>query len=103
MRKLHNFLNRFQLQYCRTDPLVKVVVATTILLCTVTLVSLRLNQWNAEEKLELLQQQAAQLEQENQELAERIDALGTADSIRQIAREELDLVDPDTIIIEVED
>ena len=102
MKKIHRFLNQFQLQYRPTDPLHKVVVATTIALCTVTLVSLRVAHWDAEDTLAALQQQAAVLEQENQELQSRVDALGTADSVRQIAQEQLGLVDPDTIIFEQE-
>lgn len=102
MKKLRRFLNRFQLQYRRTDPLHKVVVATAIAVCTVTLVSLRVATWDARDTLSALQQQAAVLEQENQALQSRIDALGTADSVREIAREELGLVDGDTIIFEQE-
>ena len=53
-----------------------------------------------EEKLAELQHRANLLEQQNRELREDIGCLGTTDSIRDIAKEELGLVDPDTIIIE---
>ena len=100
MADIHAFLSRFQLQYRRTPTLHKVVVAAAIVLSSVTLISLRLVQWEAEEKLAELQQQAAILEQRNEELRQDIEGLGTTDSIREIAREELGLVDPDTILIE---
>ena len=100
MTKIHSFLNRFQLQYRRTSTLNKVVIAAAVVLSSITLLSLRLVQWEAEEKLEDLRQQAAALEQSNNELRQDIDELGTADSIREIAQEELGLVDPDTIIFE---
>ncbi|MBE6950238.1 MAG: septum formation initiator family protein [Ruminococcaceae bacterium] len=103
MADIHDFLNRFQLQYRRTPALHKVVVAAAIVLSSVTLISLRLGHWEAEEKLAALQHQAAVLEQQNEELRQDIEALGTADSIREIAREELGLVDPDTIIFEQAD
>ena len=103
MEKIRFFLSRFQLQYCRTPALHKVVVAVAIVLSSVTLISLRLVQWEAEEKLAELQQQAAILEQRNEELRQDIEGLGTTDSIREIAREELGLVDPDTIIFEQAD
>lgn len=103
MANIHTFLNRFQLQYRRTSSLQKAAVAAAIVLSSVTLLSLRLGQWGAEEQLADLYRQAAILEEENQDLRQRIDELGTVDSIRDIAREELDLVDPDTIIIENED
>ena len=100
MEKIRSFLSRFQLQYRRTPTLNKVVVAAAIVLSSVTLVTLRLAHWEAEEKLAELRQQVAALEQRNEELRHDIDELGTTDSIREIAREELGLVDPDTIIIE---
>ena len=100
MNKIRSFLNRFQLQYRRTSALHKVVIAAAIVLSSVTLLSLRLAQWEAEDALADLRHQAAVLEQENAELRQDIDELGTTDSVRDIAREELGLVDPDTIIIE---
>lgn len=103
MANIHNFLNRFQLQYRRTSTLHKFVIAAAISLSALTLVSLRLCYWEAAEQLQALSQKAAILEQQNEEIRQDIDALGTADSIREIAREELGLVDPDTIIFEQAD
>ena len=103
MADIHAFLNTFQLQYRRTPPLQKVAVAAAIVLSSVTLISLRLGQWEAEDRLAELQHQAAILEQQNADLREDIQNIGTADSIREIAREELGLVDPDTIIFEQAD
>ena len=42
----------------------------------------------------MLQSQAIALQQENAELTERIAELGTENSIRRIAREQLGLMDP---------
>ena len=100
MKKIRSFLRRFQLQYRRTSALNKVAIAAAIVLSSMTLISLRLAQWEAEETLANLRHQAAVLDQENNALRQDIDDLGTTDSIRDIAREELGLVDPDTIIIE---
>ena len=93
MTNIRSFLSKTQLQYRRTPTLHKVVVAAAIVLSSVTLFTLRLVQWESEEQAADLRSQVAAMEQ-------RIDELGTADSIREIAREELGLVDPDTIIIE---
>ena len=103
MTDFRRLLSRFQLQYRRTPTLHKVAVAAAIVLSSVTLISLRLGHWEAEAQLAELQHRAAVLEQENEALRQDIDALGTTDSIRQIAREELGLVDPDTIIFEQTD
>lgn len=100
MRNTRSFLSRFQLQYRRTSALHKVVIAAAIVLSSVTLLSLRLAQWEAEDTLTELGHRAAELSQQNADLRQDIDELGTADSVREIARRELGLVDPDTIIIE---
>lgn len=103
MSNIHEFLNRSQLRYRRTPTLHKVVLAAAIMLSSATLISLRLGHWEAEAQLAELQHRAAILEQENEALRQDIGALGTTDSIREIAREELGLVDPDTIIFEQAD
>ena len=100
MANLSSFLSRFQLQYRRTPTLNKVVVAAAIVLSSLTLVSLRLAHWETKDRLAELTQQIAAQEQSNDALRQDIADLGTTDSIREIAREELGLVDPDTIIIE---
>lgn len=100
MKKIRSFLSRFQLQYRRTSTLNKVVIAAAVVLSSLTLLSLRLVRVEAEETLADLRQQAAILDQRNEELRRDIDELGTTDSVRKIAQEELGLVDPDTIIFE---
>ena len=100
MTNIRSFLSRFQLQYRRTSTLNKVVIAAAVVLSSLTLLSLRLVRVEAEETLADLRQQAAILDQRNDELRRDIDELGTADSVRKIAQEELGLVDPDTIIFE---
>ena len=54
------------------------------------------------EDYEKLKDQAIELEQENSRLQQAIDKLGTIQGIAYIAKEQLGLVDPDTIIIEPE-
>ena len=100
MTNIRSFLSRSQLQYRRTSTLNKVVIAAAVVLSSLTLLSLRLVRVEAEETLADLRQQAAILDQRNDELRRDIDELGTTDSVRKIAQEELGLVDPDTIIFE---
>ena len=47
-------------------------------------------------------EQAAAMEGENADLQEKIDSIGSVQSIRQIARDELGLVDSDTVLIHPE-
>lgn len=100
MSKIQRFMQRFQIKIQRTYPLTKVVVAAAILLSTVTLVTIRMCQQEHQEKLGNLYAQAAALEEQNADLTARIDNIGTVESIRQIAAEELGMVDPDSIIFD---
>ena len=100
MSKIQDFLGRYKLVYQPTSPLMKAVAAAAIAVCTVTLIALRLTQWDHLNTLDALTQQAAMLQQENEDLQSRIDQLGTVASYRQIAAEVFGLVDPDTIVIE---
>lgn len=93
-----NFLSRIRLVYRRSSTLVKCVVLATIVLCTVTLLTLRASIADSNRQAEDLRSQAAQLEQENRKLEQEISGLGSVESVKQIANEELGLVDPDTVV-----
>jgi cell division protein FtsL len=99
MEMIPQFLRKYKLVRQRTSPLMKAAVTVAITFCTVALIALRLSMWERQTELALLRSQAAALAQENAELQSRVDALGTAESYRQIAAEELGLVDPETIVI----
>ncbi len=99
MNNLFRLLRQVKLQHRRTPPLTKAIVTAAIVLSTVTLIAIRLCQWEAQTKLGILQEQAAALSEENTALSERIENINNLDSIRQIADEELGLVDPGTVII----
>ena len=45
--------------------------------------------------------EAARITAENEKLTKRLENPGDLDTIRKIAEEELDLVDPDTVLIEL--
>ena len=103
MKKIRSFIRRFQLQYRRTSALNKVAIAAAIVLSSVTLLSLRVAMWEAEETLSELRHQSAVMEQENEQLREDISQLGTLESIQKIAREVLDLVMPGTVFFNTGD
>ncbi len=100
MKHLYRLLHSIRLQHCRTLPLTKAVVTTAIVLSTMTLVALQLCQLKSQAKIDALQEQAAHLERENAALSQQVENIDRLDSIRQIAAQELNLVNPDTIIIE---
>lgn len=99
---VRSFTNRIRLVYKRSSRLTKIAVCVAVLLSTAALLALRSATLDAQAKADALRDQAAQLEQENDKLEDKIDNLGSLDSVGQIAQDELGLVDPSTVIIEPE-
>ena len=98
MKKRANPLSKIKLVYRPGKTLIKVAVLGVIALSTVALVTIHTAIDRGEAKLNAGSAQAAAQEQENRELEQNIDALGSKDSILDIAEEELGLVDPDTVV-----
>ena len=80
----------------------KIMLIVAILFAMVALIALRLAIYQLDSRTEDLRDKAVALEQENRDLRENIGILGSLQSIIQIARDELGLVDPDTVILEPE-
>ncbi|MBQ9149141.1 MAG: septum formation initiator family protein [Oscillospiraceae bacterium] len=99
MASIMKFLSRIKLVYRRSSNLTKVVVTAAIVLSMAALITLRLSINDIRNQTAALESQASQLAQENDELQEDIAALGSIQSVEEIAREELGLVDPDTVLI----
>ena len=78
----------------------KVVLIVLILFSMATLAALRWVHNGILEETENLREEASALEHTNTELAEKTDELGSVKSLEDIAKEELGLVDPNTIIID---
>lgn len=102
MTALLDILSRIKLVYKRSGNLTKIVVLCAIIVSTVTLLALRFGLQDTQSKIDALKDQIAGLEQEHDRLENKNDALGSVDGIKDIAKDELDLVDPDTVIIEPE-
>lgn len=102
MARFFDILSRVKLVYKRTNNLTKVVILCAIALSTVALLTLRTALADAQAQADALRDQAAILEQDNDRVQDKIDGLGSVDSVKDIAGEELDLVDPDSVIIEPE-
>ena len=102
MAKLREFFGRIQITFRRGSNLTKVVVIVTILLSMGALIALRLSMNDLQNRTADLRATAAQLEEANSELEEDTNELGSLKSIVEIAEEELDLVQPGTIIYQPE-
>ena len=95
--------SRVRVVFQRTTPAVKILVISALVVCTVALVALGIRISDEKAQLEESRKAAAALEQENAELEEDIDDLGTIRSIKDLARRFLGLFDPDTIIFSPEE
>ncbi len=92
-----SFFSRFRLIYRPSSPMLKCLVLATVVLSTVTLLTLGALIRDTNNNTEALRQQAGELLPENEKLQEKIDNLGTVESVKQIATEEGGLVDPGTV------
>ena len=88
---------RIKLVYRRSSMLLKILIIVTILASIAALVALRIAVSNYQQQSQVLQSQAAALQQKNETLTQQIAELGTKASIRRIATEELGLVDPNSL------
>lgn len=75
------------------SPLLKVLLIVMILVCTISLLTLRVAIGNTRAETELLRNQAAKLEQQNNQLSQNIAEIGTVQGIKRIASQMLDLVE----------
>lgn len=84
----------------KTSPAVKVLILVTILLSTIALVMLYAAIEQSRQQYEDMRQEAGRLEENNQDLSDQIEEMGTLESIIRIAMERLGLVLPDTTIFD---
>ena len=102
MAEIKDFFSRIKLVRQRSSNLSKIVVIVTIVLCMAALGTLRLAMNKIENQTEELRTQAAALEYENSELEQKIQDVGSVQSVHDIAQEELGLVSPDTVVFQPE-
>ena len=79
--------------------MLKIAVILLIVFSTMALVGLSWVQSGIRNQIEDMRQEAAALEQENAGLSEKIADAGSLQGAENIAREELGLINPDTVVI----
>ena len=82
--------------------ILKIILIVLILFSIVALVALRWVHNGILTQIDELKEEASDLEYANAELDQKTEELGSVQSIQDIAKEELGLVDPDTVIIDPE-
>ena len=87
----------------RSHPVIWVCVLALVAVSALALITLQASIAASNAEYAAMQQQAAQMEEGNEALEERIDALGSLESAIQIAMEKLGLVFPDSIFFDPND
>ena len=99
MKKLIRILRRVRVKFSRSSRRTKMVVVGMVALSMVALMALNLTITAYRNRTEEAKKEAARLEYENSQLQESIDELGSADSIEDIAKDELGMVPTDAVVI----
>lgn len=102
MKEIKTRFGRVRVAFQRCSNLTKVMIIATIVLCMGTLITLRFYTDALKSRNEALHQKAAELEQQNSELNDKIADIGSVQSVEDIAGEELGLVHPDTVVFQPE-
>ena len=100
MAKNNKPLRNVQIKIRRSKPITKIVVIVAIVLFTVSLLTLRWAQTNIERNTQEMKEEAGQRLEENRELEEKIDNADSVQGVMDIAKSELDYVEPDATFFE---
>ena len=100
MANIIEYLKRIKPVCHRSSNRMKIFVIVVIVLGIVGLFLIRGAMVDLKNANRDLANQATQLEMENEELKDKIRIQGTKEAVIQIAREFLDLVTPDTVIVQ---
>ena len=99
MRKLRSLLKRVRIKYRRSSTLTKTVVMFAIAISMAALLSMQIAYEAKVKFTEEQRQQAAQLEQENNDLNNKIDKQGTMEGVEDAAKDELNMTHTDAVVI----
>lgn len=100
MEEKRHPLRNVKVEVRSTSPVLKIVLIVLIVFSILALIALRWVHGGILEETQNLKDEAAAVEQANEDLKEKQDNLGSVQSVQDIAQDELGLVDPDTVIIE---
>lgn len=95
-------LGKTQIIWNRSSTLLKALVILLLVFSMVALVALSWVRISIANQTEAMRAEAAAVEAENRKLTERIENMDSQQVIRDIAKEELGLVSPDTVLIQPE-
>ncbi len=100
MEEKKNPLRNVKVEVRSTSPVLKMVLIALIVFSILALLALRWVHNGILAETESLKDEASAIEQKNSDLEDKILDPDSVQNIQDIAREELGLVDPNTVIIE---
>lgn len=92
-----------KLVFRASSPALKIAVTVLIVFSMAALVAMAWVRTEIRSRVDALQQEAITLIEDNHTLQEKTNNLGSVQSVVDIAREELGLVDPNTVVIQPEE
>lgn len=102
MPNITNPLQKIRIVYRRSSPVVKIVAAVAIVLSMLAITAMGWARGRVLKNTEQLRKEAFSLEQSNSSLSTKIALLGSVQGVKLIAQEDLGMVDPGTVIIDVD-
>ena len=100
MEKEKKLFRNIRVVFHPSSRALKITVIVLIVFSMIALTALAWVRTSIQERTEDMRSEAAALEEENAALEDKIENPGALESIKELARELLGLVDPDTIIID---
>lgn len=95
-------IGKVQVILRHSSPVLKAVVIVLIVFSMAALGALMWVQAGLQSQVRSMTAEAAAILNENEKLSRRLETPGDVKTIREIAEEELDLVTPDTVLIELQ-
>lgn len=99
MAEQKKLFGKVQIVWSRSTTLLKALVILLIVFSMVALVALNWVRASIQKQTEAVRAEAAAVEDRNEVLKERMEDISSIDSVQEIAKEELGLVSPNTILI----
>ena len=100
MEEKVNPLRNAKVEFRPAPKSLKIILILLILFSIAALIALRWVHSGIQDQIGAMKDEAAAIEHENAVLDEKKEDFGSVQSIQDIARDELGLVDPDTVIID---
>ena len=91
-----------KLKFRRPSKTVVAAVSVALVVCAAAMAAVGVSLEGERQRVQELKDQAYRLEQEKAQWEEKLDSVGSVDFVAQVAKDELGLVDPDTVIIQPE-